>query len=255
MEPSVLNSLARRLHDAARNNHLVAPSDEVATLDHAYAVQEALIALRVAGGERVVGWKMGFTSRAKMRQMGVDAPILAALTDAMRVEDGATVRGLVQPRVEPEVCFLLGSPLEGPCGAAEALRAVVGVCAGLEVLDSRYADFKFDLANVIADNASAAAFVLGPAWLPVGTLDNLGIVLEVNGRVKECASSAAVLDHPAKSLAVLAGMLAARGKRLEAGDIVLTGGATVAVPMAPGDEVCGRIEGLGAVRVRREKEA
>lgn len=250
----MIEEAAVRLDTAYLEGRLVPLVLHGASLDDAYAVQEALVARRVARGERVAGMKMGLTSRAKMRQMGVDTPIYGALTDAMLVSDGAVLEPahFVQARIEPEICFRLRADLAGPVTSAEALRAVDAACAALEVLDSRYEDFKFDLSNVVADNASGARVVLGDRWTSVRDLrlETLGIVLEVNGKTAEVASSAAVYDHPARSLAELATLMSRRGQTLRAGWIVMTGGATAAVPFRSGDHVRVRVESIGSASVR-----
>ncbi|GAB3219130.1 hypothetical protein GCM10027452_40830 [Micromonospora halotolerans] len=169
-------------------------------VDAAYAVQAALLQRRLDRGERLVGLKMGLTSKAKMAQVGVDEVIWGRLTDAMRVPDGGTVdvAGFIHPRVEPEVAFLLDRlPEPGePIGAfTEAVRAVA---PALELIDSRYANFTFSLPDVVADNTSAAAFVVGP-WSPVPDgLDNLGVLLEIDGRAAQVGSTAASWDTPGR---------------------------------------------------------
>ncbi|MDB5035695.1 MAG: 4-oxalocrotonate decarboxylase [Chlorobi bacterium] len=224
------------------------------TIDAAYEVQEASVERRLARGERVIGMKMGLTSRAKMEQMGVHEPIYGILTSSMIVNDGAAIRisELCHPRIEPEVAFILSDDLEGPVSPAQALMAVGGVCAALEVIDSRYRDFKFTLPDVIADNTSAVRFVLGSAvtaadWLNLG---NLGMVMEVNGAIVETGSSSAIYDNPARSLAELANMLARRGRKLHAGQIVLSGGATAAIPLKAGDRVRVEIDEIGSAEIR-----
>ena len=129
------------------------------TLEDAYAVQKALIARRLERGERRVGMKMGFTSRAKMVQMGINDMIWGRLTDRMVVEEGGTISlgHYVHPRVEPEIAFLLRRKLEGKVTAAEALEAVDAVAPAMEIIDSRYKDFKFSLEDVVADNARPRA--------------------------------------------------------------------------------------------------
>ena len=223
-------------------------------IDDAYAIQSASIARRLERGERVVGMKMGLTSRAKMEQVGVHEPIYGILTSSMVVNDGGSIRleEHCHPRIEPEIAFVLKDDLRGPVTPAQALLAVAGACAALEVIDSRYRDFKFTLPDVVADNTSAARFVLGSSLVPVDgvNLGNLGIIFEVNGEIVETGSSAAVLDHPARSLAELANMLARRGDHLRAGQIVLSGGATAAVDLKSGDRVRVIIEELGTAEMR-----
>jgi 2-oxo-3-hexenedioate decarboxylase len=225
-------------------------SESGLTIEHAYNVQEQLVARRLSRGEQLVGMKMGLTSRAKMEQVGVHEPIFGRLTDAMRLSDGGTIvmDELIHPKIEPEIAFILGEELSGPVTPAEALRAVAGVCVALEVIDSRFRDFKFTLPDVIADNTSASRFVLGSTLVDARELNlgNLGIIFEVNGVVRETASSAAVLDNPARSLAELANMLARRGETLQSGAIILSGGATAAVELKRGDRVRAIIEDIGS---------
>jgi 2-oxo-3-hexenedioate decarboxylase len=224
------------------------------TLPDAYAIQRASVARRIERGERHVGMKMGLTSRAKMEQVGVHEPIFGHLTSGMIINDGGVldIGELCHPRIEPEVAFIMKTDLEGPVTPVQALAATAGVCAALEVIDSRYRDFKFTLPDVVADNTSASRFILGSTIVPADAvnLGNLGIIMEVNGEAVEIGSSAAVLDHPARSLAELANMLAREGRMLHAGDIVLSGGATAAVALKPGDHVRAVIDEIGSAEVR-----
>ncbi|GGK02558.1 4-oxalocrotonate decarboxylase [Pilimelia anulata] len=237
-------TLAARLDDAARGAAAIPQLTlDVPGLDEgaAYAVQAALLDRRLRRGERAVGVKLGLTSRAKMAQVGVDEVIRGGLTDAMRVADGGTldVGAHIHPRVEPEVAFLL----DGPTG--EFATGVRAVAPALEVIDSRYADFRFTLPDVIADNTSAAAFVVGE-WQPVPAgLDNLGVLLEVDGEVAETGSTAAILGDPRRAYAAAVRLAAAHGVVLEPGWILLAGAATAAVPLRPGAHVRAVVEGLG----------
>jgi 2-oxo-3-hexenedioate decarboxylase len=258
LSPDDIDACAALLDDAARAARaipqLTTGRGEGMTLADAYAIQLAGIDLRKLRRETLVGMKMGLTSRAKMQQMGVDTPIYGHLTSAMILDDGGVVDRAAHchPRVEPEIAFVLARDLHGPATPAQAMAAVGGVAAALELIDSRYQDFKFTLADVVADNASSSRFVLGstlrtPSDLAVGGYDvgNLAMVMEVNGRAVEIGSSAAIYEHPARSLAALANQLHAEGEHLQAGMIVMTGGATAAVAVAPGDHVRVRVDGLG----------
>jgi 2-oxo-3-hexenedioate decarboxylase len=223
-------------------------------LGTAYRVQAELIAGRVAAGERIVGVKLGLTSRAKQIRMGVDAPLTGWLTDGMVLDAGEPAPGgrLIHPRVEPEIVFTLGRPLKGPGVTPEsALAAVRSVAAGLEVIDSRYRDFRFTLPDVVADNASSALFVVGDLAVDPAGLDLAAeaCTLSVGGAVVDRATGAAVLGHPARALALAANSLAERGLALEEGWIVLTGGMTDAVPLRPGQAVTAEFTHLGALTV------
>jgi 2-oxo-3-hexenedioate decarboxylase len=223
------------------------------TVEKAYQVQDEVVARRVARGERVVGLKMGLTSRAKMKQMGVDAPIYGVLTDRMRIEPGPefSLEGSIHARIEPEIAFVMGRELRGEVTAEEALRACAGVAAAVEIIDSRYRDFKFELPDVIADNTSAYAFALGDVMTHPERLDlgNLGMILEVDGKAVQFGSSAAILDHPIESLRELSRMLGARGRSIPAGSIVLAGSATQAVALTPGSRVRALVQDLGTVSI------
>lgn len=243
--------LAAEVDDAARNGTAIPQLSENVelTVEESYAVQSASILRRVARGERRVGMKMGFTSRAKMIQMGIEDMIWGRLTDRMMVEDGDSIdiSGYVHPRVEPEVAFLLGKPLGWPVTGAEALAAVEAVAPAMEIIDSRYKDFKFSLGDVIADNASSSGFVVGP-WSDMDVdLTNLGMVLEFNGRPRQIGSSAAILGNPVRSLVAAARLSNSAGEKLEAGWIVMAGGATAAEWLTPGDYVRNSVEHLGSV--------
>ena len=218
------------------------------TLEEAYTIQRASMAHRYGRGERLVGMKMGLTSVAKMEQMGVHDPIYGHLTDAMRVEEGGSIsRGAhCHPRTEPELCFVLAQDIEGPVTPQEAMSAVGRVHAALEIIDSRYEDFKFTLIDVVADNASSSHFVLGSGRAPDLDIGDLEMGLWINGELVETGSSKAIYDHPARSLAAQANMLAERGERLLAGQVVMSGGATKAVAVKPGDHVKVVVEGIGS---------
>lgn len=220
------------------------------TLGEAYEAQAALLAHRHARGERGIGLKLGFTSEAKMRQMGVDELIVGQLTDAMEVPDGGTVDldALIHPRVEPEVAFLVGSDVDLADPDADLRAAITGVAAGLEVIDSRYDGFRFDLPRVVADNTSAALVVVG-AWqaLEDVDLDDVPVVLRAGEEVVAEGTTAAILGHPLRTLPRLAELGRRLGLGLPAGSLVLAGAATEAVPLRSGP-VSAEIAGLGTVR-------
>lgn len=197
----------------------------------AYAIQDATLDARLARGETLVGVKLGLTSRAKQERMGVDAPFVAWLTDAMVLPLGVPVpaASFIHPRVEPEIAFVMGEDLSGPgVSAARAMRAVASVHAAFEVIDSRYTDFRFTAPDVIADNASSGAFVLNPTGYRPDEFDLAleSVIVESRGAVVATATGAAVLNHPGEALALAANSIASRGHRLRAGDVVITGGLT-----------------------------
>ena len=222
-------------------------------LETAYAAADWFVAAHVDAGEQVVGAKLGLTSRAKQEAMGVHDPLYGWLTDAMALPTGEVdVDRLIQPRVEPEIAFLLGRELAGPVTVTDVLSATEAVFGALDVLDSRYEDYRFRLPDVVADNASAARFVLGPQARRPAELEDLrlvGCVLRDRGAVVATAAGAAVMGHPAASVVWLVNHLAARGRGLPAGSLVLSGGLTAPVPLARGGSATVEFDGLGTVEV------
>ena len=223
--------------------------------DDAYAIQDAILARHLGRGARVIGLKAGLTSHAKMKQMGVETPVFGFLVDEFSVLEGAEVKvsELIHPKVEPEIAFVLKHALRGPgCHIGAVLAATDFVMPGIEVIDSRYRDFKFDLKSVVADNTSASRFVVGGQPLRPNELDlrTVGVVLEKNGEPVALGAGAAVLGHPAAAIAMLANHLGARGQEIPAGSLILSGGITEAVAVAAGDNVCLRVQGMGSVSLR-----
>jgi 2-oxo-3-hexenedioate decarboxylase len=232
------------------------PTGTVPDLDlaGAYAVQRAVVDRRIRAGHRLVGYKLGLTSAAKQKQMKVDSPLFGRLTADMLVDVGQPLRcaGYAQPRLEPEIAFVIGRDLSGPSvGAAQVLAATAFVLPAIDVLDSRFAGYSFTLPDVVADDASGAGFVLAGTGVDPAGLDLrlAGCVFEVNGRVQATAAGAAVLGHPAASVAWLVRELAGQGEGLLAGQVVLAGSLTEAFAVSPGDVVVARIDRLGCVEV------
>ena len=218
----------------------------------AYAVQDEALRLRLARGEKVVGVKLGLTSKAKQEKMGVDRPVLAWLTDAMVLPAADELPTLIHPRAEPEIAFVLGARLAGPgITAPTAMAAVDRVYGAIEIIDSRFADFRFAAADTIADNASSSVFRTGPVGVAPEGLDLTleACLLETDGAIVDSATGAAVLGHPGEALALAANTLAQRGLALEAGWVVLTGGMTDAVPVTAGTRVAAHFTSLGSVVV------
>jgi 2-oxo-3-hexenedioate decarboxylase len=198
--------------------------------------------------------KLGLTSRAKQLRMGISSPLVAWLTDAMVLPAGAPLprESLIHPRAEPEIVFVMAQRLAGPdMTASRALGAVGQVCSGIEIIDSRYRDFRFTLPDVVADNASSGLFVLGSVGVRPDSLDLVAeaCLLEVDGQEVDRATGAAVQGHPAEALALAANVLAERGLAIEPGWIVLTGGMTDAVSVAPGAQIAAHFTHLGSITV------
>ena len=229
-------------------------SDEWPELDleTAYAVQDETLRRRLDRGERLIGVKLGLTSRAKQRRMNISSPLTAWLTDAMVLPAGDPVpqHRLIHPRAEPEIVFVMRDRLAGPgVTAATALAAVAAVHAGIEIIDSRYRDFAFTLPDVVADNASSGFFVTGPVARAPAEFDLAleACLVEADGQIIDSATGAAVQGHPAEALALAANDLGRRGLAIEPGWIVLTGGMTDAVFVTPGSALAAHFTHLGSI--------
>jgi 2-oxo-3-hexenedioate decarboxylase len=260
MTARMYEELARRLDDARLEAREIPPLTREypdLTLRDAYTIQAEGLRLRTARGERVVGMKMGLTSEAKRRQMNLDAPIYGVLTDRMLVPADGPLRlqGSIHPRIEPEIAFRTARELRGRVTREQALEACASVFAAMEILDSRYTDFKyFSLPDVVADNASSSHFVPGTTERPPRELDllQLRMVLEVNDERVGEARSNAISGDPLLSVVQLCELLDLHGKFLPAGSIVLAGAATAAHTPRPGDRIRLSVEGLGDVSVSIE---
>jgi 2-oxo-3-hexenedioate decarboxylase len=227
------------------------PDIDVAT---AYRAQQAFVQSKLDAGETFVGYKLGLTSRNKQQAMGLDAPLYGRVTSGMISTFGEPVRfdRFIHPRVESEIAFLLARDIDAPATVTSVLAATEVVFGAVDVLDSRYESFQFTLSDVVADNASAGAFYLGPvARRPDELVDLrlLGCVVRVDGEVAMTAAGAAVMGHPAASVAWLANQLVAEGEGLRAGQLIFSGGVTAPVPVQPGGSVTFEFDGLGAIEV------
>lgn len=240
---------AQAVDQAAHSARAVPQFGDTLSVEDAYAIQSASIARRLGRGERRIGMKLGFTSRAKMIQMGVHDMIWGRLTDAMIEEEGGVVNmtRFIHPRVEPEIAFLIGTPLAGVVTPLQAQTALAGVAPAMEIIDSRYENFKFSLADVVADNASSSGLVVGSWQRPRQAIENLGMVMSFDGHPLQIGSSAAILGHPIRSLVAAARLVAEAGETLSPGDIVLAGAATAAEAVRAGVHVRLEVQNLGAV--------
>ena len=208
------------------------------SLADAYRIQDQMTALRLADGERLAGWKLGYTSAVMRAQMGIEAPNFGPLTDAMLLGSPAVLpAGALQPRVEPEIGLRLGRRLAGAgLTANDVLEACDSAMACLEIVDSVWTGYRFTLEDNTADGSSAAWVAVGPP-LPMDDLAALDVALVVDGDVVERGTGAAASGHPAAGVAWLVEQLAERGLALEPGDLVITGGLTSAWPLERGHRV------------------
>jgi 2-oxo-3-hexenedioate decarboxylase len=258
LDKNTILGLAEHLENAeltARDVTMITGEHPQMDWDDAYAIQDEIRRRKEARGHKTAGLKAGLTSFAKMKQMGVSTPVFGFVSDYMARPDGAEIKvsELIHPKVEAEICVVTKAPLKGPgCHMAAVMAAVDFVLPAVEIIDSRYRDFKFDLKSVIADNTSASRFVIGGRMRDLGDLDlrNLGVVLEKNGEVVSMAAGAAVLGHPLTAVAMLANHLGARGQEIPAGTFIMTGGVTEAIPVEAGDNVAVRFQDLGTVSMR-----
>ncbi|RKS67791.1 2-keto-4-pentenoate hydratase [Actinomadura pelletieri DSM 43383] len=255
-----IETAAERLRGAYAEGVPCAPvRDLIATVDDAYAVQDALTETWLAAGRRLAGRKIGLTSRAVQEQLGVDSPDFGMLFADMAVPDGAEipVGAVLQPRAEAEVALVLDRDLTHERHtAADVIRATAFALPAIEVVGSRVRDWDITLVDTVADNASSGMYVLGNRPVPLKDVDLrlCGMVMERRGEQVSTGNGAACLGHPLNAALWLADTLVRVGRPLRAGDTVLTGALGPVVPAAPGDVFEARVDGLGDVRVAFGKE-
>ena len=258
MTPELIEQLGDELFDALQGCKTLAPLTSRhpdITIADAYAVQQRMMARRLAAGERVIGKKIGVTSKAVMNMLGVYQPDFGWLTDGMVYNEGEAIPAdtLIQPKAEGEIAFMLKKTLKGPgITAADVLAATEGVMACFEIVDSRIQDWKIKIQDTVADNASCGVFVLGDRLVDPRDVDlaTCGMVLEKNGEIVATGAGAAALGHPANAVAWLANTLGAHGIALEAGEVVLSGSLGIMVPVVAGDNLRVTIGGIGGCSVR-----
>jgi 2-keto-4-pentenoate hydratase len=252
--------LAADLAQAERSRVPMAPlTDAHPDIDvvDAYEIQLINIRQRVAEGARVMGHKVGLSSKAMQQMMGVDEPDYGHLLDEMAVFEDTPVKSgrYLYPRVEVEVAFLLGDDLPGAgCTEDDVLAATAAFAPAIELIDSRITDWKIKLCDTIADNASSAGYVLGKQRVSPTDIDITAIdaVLTRNGEVVAKGRSDAVLGNPVTAVAWLARKVHDFGVRLRASHIVLPGSCTRAIDARPGDNFVAEFDGLGSVRLTFE---
>jgi 2-keto-4-pentenoate hydratase len=250
---------ALALRTARKERQPIAPISTrfgIQTLASAYAVAELNTQARLAEpGRRVVGKKVGLTSRAVQQQLGVDQPDFGVLFDDMEFLHGAEVPidRLMQPKIEAEVAFVVGRDLVGAAPSwAEFLQCIAYALPALEIVDSAIADWKISLADTVADNASCGLYVLGDQPVALGALDlgQLGMCMRIGGNAVSTGGGAACLGHPLRAAYWLACTMAARAQGLRAGEVILSGALGPMVPVAAGDVVHAEIGALGSVGCR-----
>lgn len=224
----------------------------------AYSIQEQQLWLREFAGEHAIGWKMGLTSEAKRKQMNLDSPLYGVLTDKMLVTGSTfSLKNQIHPKIEPEIAFHITKDLKGNVTREQVLDACGGVAACMEILDSRYEQFKyFSMEDVIADNSSSSHFVLGEWNTSFHHMDlaNLTMIMTVNNELAQKGHSRDISGDPVMSVVELCRLLAERDHKLKAGSLVLAGAATPAVELKPGMEIVLKVDHMMPVSVRVTEE-
>jgi len=249
---------AKALYEARRNRTPIAPftdADPSLGMADGYAIQQELVRLLLADGDRVIGYKVGLTSVPMQKMIGVDSPDYGPVLASTVYADGATVSlaDFIAPKVEAEIVFTLGTRLRGPGVTVDAARAAIaGASAGLEIVDSRIVDWRIKLADTVADLASNGAMATAEHAVPIDDFDPrlTGMVITRNGELVDTAAGAAALGDPVAVVAWLANTLGEHGVALEPGHLVMTGALHAAVPLSPGDVFTAEFDRLGTVSIR-----
>lgn len=260
MDPELIQQLGDELHSALTRRRVVEPLTSRfpgITNEDAYHIQRHLIARREAAGERIVGKKIGVTSLVVQQMLNVDQPDFGFLMDSMQYADGAEISiartGLMQPRAEGEIAFVLGRDLRGPnVSRQDVLEATAYVLPCFEIVDSRIRDWKIRIQDTIADNASCGVYVLGSTRIDPRSIDLAAVRLEIfrNGMPAGTGLGAAVQGHPAEAVAWLANMLGRFQVPFRKGEVILSGALAPLVPVSPGDRFDLTMSGMGGASVR-----
>lgn len=247
----LIKQLGKELDTAAKDSKIVAQlsNKHSISLSDAYSIQKESIDRRFARGEKLSGVKLGFTSKAKMKQMGVHDLIWGRLTDVMEIKNGGemNLNNFIHPRVEPEIVFLVKEDVNELVNKENAFNYIESVASAIEIIDSRYKNFKFSLEDVIADNCSSAGYIIGD-WHPFKTgVSNLALTLSINDKEIESGNTNAILGNPLESFIEACRITKQYNLHLKKGMIVLAGAATPATFVTKGDRVEASFEVLGKV--------
>ena len=233
--------IARQLDEAAQyaiSVPQVAAAYNI-NLEEAYKIQRLSMGRRYQRGEESIGVKLGFTSRAKMEQMGVSDMIWGWLTDSMLYQDGDTLplHKFIHPRAEPEICFVVSKEINKALSLDEAKDHIGSLAVAIEIIDSRFQNFKFSLEDVVADNCSSTALVVGER-LPIDTnLSDVSMQLVINGEVRQSGNTDAILGNPWESVMAASRLVSETGLTLPEGSLIMAGAATAAEYLKTGDHV------------------
>jgi 2-keto-4-pentenoate hydratase len=249
---------ARALYDARRTRVPIPPftdADPALGVADGYATQRELIDLLLADGDRIIGHKVGLTSKPMQQMVGVDSPDYGPVLASTVYRDGDTipVSRFIAPKIEAEIVFVLGQRLMGPgVTVTQAHAAIAGAVASMEIVDSRIADWRIKLADTVADLASNGAMATSSRVVPITDFDSrlVGMTLTRNGELVDTGAGAAALGDPVAVVAWLANVLGKDGVALEPGHLIMTGALHAAVPMTPGDVFRAEFDRLGPITVR-----
>ncbi|MGH2406519.1 MAG: 2-keto-4-pentenoate hydratase [Candidatus Limnocylindrales bacterium] len=257
IDDEVAQALAERLIRATATRTAVAPLTAERprlTAADGYAIQRRVVSYRTAAGEVIVGWKLGLTSKAMQTQLGVGSPDYGPILSGSRVSPGGMLRAaeFIAPRVEAEIAVVLGQPLSGAVTRDMVLEATIGVCAAIEVIDSRITDWQITLADTIADLASSAKVVLSDVVIPIDGFEPrlIGCLFERDGEVLATGAGGAALGDPLAAVAWASETLGQLGLTMEAGAVIMTGALHASVPARAGDTFTARFDRLGDLSVR-----
>ena len=258
MEQKLIDTLGDELYGALVSREAIEPLTSrypEITVEDAYRIQQRMISRRLEKGERIVGKKIGVTSKAVMNMLGVGQPDFGCMLDGMAYQEGQAVeiKTLIQPKAEGEIAFVMKKDIFGPgVTAAEVLAATEGVMVCFEIVDSRIRDWNIKIQDTVADNASCGGFVLGSSLADVRQLDLItcGMVLEKNGEIVVTGAGAATMNSPVNAIVWLANTLGRLGIPLKAGEIVLSGALGAMVPVGAGDQLRVSIGGIGSCAIR-----
>ena len=245
------NKIAEKLDNAAFLGNAInqISLESELNLDQAYAIQSISLARRYVRGEKLVGLKMGFTSKAKMEQMGVHDLIWGRLTNQMQITPNQSINleKFIHPRAEPEIAFLLNDEVVEEFNVDSVKTKVQSLAIAIEVIDSRYTNFKFSLEDVVADNCSSAGFVIGE-WKDANiNIEDIGISLSIDDKVIHIGNSNAIMGNPWESLVAAMRLAKENGENLKAGTIILAGAATPAEYLKKNQKVTAEADGFGSV--------
>lgn len=258
MEQTLIDSLGDELFGALTSCTTVPPLTSRhpdMTIEDAYHVQQRLMARRLQSGEKIIGKKIGVTSKVVMDMLGVGQPDFGYLTSAMVYNEGQSIpiSAMIQPKAEGEIAFILKKDLMGPgLSNADVLAATEGVMACFEIVDSRIENWKIKIQDTIADNASCGVMVLGDRMVSPRDVDLItcGMVLEKNGEIVGTGAGAAAMGSPVNSVVWLANTLGSLGVGLKAGEVILSGSLAAMIPVTKGDHFRVAIGGIGGCSVK-----